>query len=372
VNLIGEHIDYHDLPVLPIAIQRRIYVAFRANPSSEIHVKSEGYEERRASTKLDTISPAAAGDWSNYLLAAVQLVASHWPLTNGINAAIASDLPPAAGLSSSSALLIGLTLALLDANSIQPRFDELMNILPDGEQFVGTRGGGMDHAVILGSQPETATLIEFAPTQITPVNIPDSWTFLAAHSLTTAEKSGAARLAYNSRRQAGTNALRAIDFSSYCSALKRYSVPELTQIAQNAAVNDEERQAFLHVITEAERVQQAVAALEKEDSTAFGSLLCASHASLRDWLRVSNPALDELVDCAMRCGALGARLTGAGFGGYAIILCKKTDQDRVRNSLMRQFYANRARFDPDTHLFFAEPSAGVLADPVPASLICEG
>src|SRR5205807_8783885 len=126
---------------------------------------------------------------------------------SGIDAAVASDLPAAAGLSSSSALLTGLTLALLRANCVHTTFGELMEVLPEAEYFVGTRGGGMDHAAVLASKAGGALLVRFAPVSAINVPIPGGWSFLIAHSLTTAEKSGAVRGAYNARRSAGQRAL---------------------------------------------------------------------------------------------------------------------------------------------------------------------
>src|SRR5262249_31490300 len=123
------------------------------------------------------LSPVAPGDWENYLRAAAQTVAARWGVGHGIDACIESDLPPAAGLSSSSALIVAVTLALLRANRIEATFDELMEVLPDGEQFVGTRGGGMDHAAVLGSRAGCASLISFNPVRIRHIPIPYDWAF---------------------------------------------------------------------------------------------------------------------------------------------------------------------------------------------------
>lgn len=360
INLIGEHIDYHNLPVLPIAIQRRVQLAFHPNTDRCARIESDGYGARQRSLDAPPSACFPPGDWGNYVRAAVQIAASHWPINLGIDAAVTSDLPAAAGLSSSSALLIGITLALLSINRVRLGFDELMNIFPDGEQLVGTRGGGMDHAAILGSRAGAALLIRFAPLATTPVPVPHQWAFVAAHSLTTAEKSGAARLEYNSRREAGASALNKTGFPSFRDALARYTAPELAEIARNACLSQLELGSFLHVISEAERVEQAVKAMTCGNEAEFGRLLIASHASLRDHLQVSNNSLDELVECAMRCGAAGARLTGAGFGGYVIILCRLEDRERMCAGLIRSFFSRRPGFNPEAHLFFAEPSAGVL------------
>jgi galactokinase len=365
VNLIGEHIDYHNLSVLPMGIQRRIWIAFRVRDDSRVRaISSAEYGEREF--VLDTHAERGlSGDWLNYLIAAAQAVKTRWTLTRGIDAAISSNLPPAAGLSSSSALLVGFTIALLNANEISPTFEELMEILPEGEQFVGTRGGGMDHAAVLACREGCALLVNFAPLEISLIPIPDNWCFVIAHSLTTAEKSGAVRSEYNSRRTAGSHALKQLGLTSYRSAIESHSHDKLTALAAlngESRLNDDEMRSFLHVVTENLRVKQAVAALREADATAFGKLLSASHASLRDQLRVSSPSLDSLVNIANESGALGARLTGAGFGGCVVILCKPSDSDRIRADLVTRYYSHHVNFDPENHIIIAEPSAGALHD----------
>src|SRR5215471_16023916 len=171
VNLIGEHIDYHQLPVLPMALQRSIRVAFQPRRDARIRVTSGSYGHREF-TWTPGLTPVARGDWENYLRAAAQAIAGKWGVMNGIDAEIESDLPPAAGLSSSSALIVAVTLALLRANEKLASFDQLMEILPDGEQFVGTRGGGMDHAASLASREGHASLIGFVPLSVQHVPIP--------------------------------------------------------------------------------------------------------------------------------------------------------------------------------------------------------
>jgi galactokinase len=107
-------------------------------------------------------------------------------------------------------------------------------------------------------------------------------------------------------------------------------------------------------------VHNAVEALERGDAQRFGSLLLDSHASLRDKLRVSSPALDRLVEAAMASGALGARLTGAGFGGCVVVFCAAAERDRVRGGIIERYYRDQPAFDAANHLIDAEPSAGAL------------
>ncbi len=316
VNLIGEHIDYHGFPVLPIAIGRRIHVEFRRREDRLIRAWSEPYGFREFEW-TEELAPVAPGDWENYVRAAAQTVARRWGVRRGVDATVTSDLPAAAGLSSSTALLVAFVLGLVEE---RPSFEELMEVLPEGEHFVGTRGGGMDHAAVLASRAGCASLISFRPISVRHVAIPDGWRFLAAHSMVTADKSGAARERYNAARRASE----------------------------------------LHVTTEAQRVCDAVGAMERGDAARFGRLMVESHASLRDRLGVSCPELDRLVDSALEAGAAGARLTGAGFGGCAVIFAKKGDLADVRARLIRSYYAGQAGFDASRHLIDAEPSSGVL------------
>jgi galactokinase len=183
--------------------------------------------------------------------------------------------------------------------------------------------------------------------------VPVDWRFLVAHSLQTAEKSGAAREEYNARRAAGTAALKRLGFVSYRAAIEQ-------PVSAGKLPPGPERDSFLHVTSEAWRVRAAVEAMEQDDAVSFGRLLTESHASLRDRLGVSSPALDHLVETALESGALGARLTGAGLGGCAVVFCKQPDLPAVRGALIDRYYAGRPDFDPDRHLIDAQPGPGAL------------
>ncbi len=358
VNLIGEHIDYHDLPVLPMALQRHVRVAYRPRKDRRIRAVSRTFGEREFEWD-GPLTPSESGDWVNYVKAAAQAIDEKWKTSVGIDAAVSSDLPPAAGLSSSSALLVAFTLALLAANRIKASFEELMEVLPEGEYFVGTRGGGMDHAAVLAPEPGCALLVHFAPVSVESIPVPKDWAFLVAHSMVKAEKSGEVREQYNSRRTATTQALAKLGFKSYGEAVTGHSFEQLKSLAAEKLDGDELR-GFLHVTGESCRVGAAVDAMLEGDAEAFGELLNASHESMRYLLRISCPEIDELVEAARESGAFGARLTGGGFGGCAVIACHVSNRDRVAEGIVQRFYAKREGFDPSTHLIFAEPSAGAL------------
>jgi galactokinase len=358
VNLIGEHIDYHGLPVLPLALRKTIRVAYRPRTDSSIRAVSEGYG-RREFQWTPRMAQAPEGDWENYMRAAAEAVGRKWGAGVGMDAAIVADLPPAAGLSSSSALLVAFTLALLNANGRRAAFEELMEILPEGEQFVGTRGGGMDHAASLASREGCASLIGFRPLSVRTIPIPGDWGFLVAHSLRTARKSGPVKEAFNARRRAGAAALGRMGFETYAAAISSGA----DYRSSSSALSSEERDAFFHVISEARRVEAAVSAMESGDAAAFGRLLLESHTSLRDRLKVSCAELDCLVEAAMESGAVGARLTGAGFGGCAVVFTARRDLPSVREGLMARFYSNRTAGDdaPSCPIIDAEPGPGALS-----------
>jgi len=268
-------------------------------------------------------------------------------------------------------MMVAFTLALLGANRWRATFEELMEALPEGEQFVGTRGGGMDHAASLASRQGCASLIEFDPVRLRAIPVPEDWGFLVAHCMKTAEKSGAVREAFNARRAAGTAALAHLGLTSFrvvgqdgilrgdCQSPRGPIVNRAADF-QSAPLTQAERNAFEHVTSEARRVSAAVSALERGDAALFGRLLLESHASLRDVLQVSCPELDRLVEAAMQSGALGARLTGAGFGGCAVVFAAKRDIPAVREGLTARFYSKTPVFDPDTQMIDAEPGPGAL------------
>jgi galactokinase len=235
-----------------------------------------------------------------------------------------------------------------------------MAVLPDGEQFVGTRGGGMDHAAVLASQPKCASLIHFDPLSVCPIRIPPDWSFLVAHCLETAEKSGAAREAYNARRQAGSAALQRLGLPSYRAAIQGSSFELMEHLAMQELPGQEERHAFLHVTSEAFRVRRAVSAMQSGEIGEFCLVLQESHESLRDRLKVSSPALDRIVDLAQTCHAGGARLTGAGFGGFVVVFCSIRHRKLVRSRMIERFYSKRPEFREDLHLIDADPGPGVL------------
>jgi galactokinase len=351
VNLIGEHTDYNGLPVFPMALQRN--VSYWIRPRSDRRVRLVNVEPRYGPREFEIapqIPHAPQGDWANYVQAAAQMLAQHYPVRFGMDAAVHGNVPLAAGLSSSSATLVGALLGLMAINELRIPLAELQELAAQAEHYVGVVGGGMDQAISLGGRRDHALRIDFHPVRMQAVAMPPDWRFVISNTLVEAEKSGAAREAYNSRTRECKAALE--QFTQHPSSqdlprswfelVNRGSIDELVERGQRI-LSGVLWKRFRHVVTEGARVGQAQAAMLAGDATRFGSLMNESHRSLREDYEVSCPELDELVSLARSHGALGARLTGAGLGGCSVALCKATDAPQLVAGLEREYYASRPR-----------------------------
>jgi galactokinase len=342
VNLIGEHTDYNGLPVFPMALNRDVRITFR--PRDDGRVLLRNAEERFAPVEFDVgleIPPGPAGSWGNYVRAAAQILAREATVTRGIEGTVVSTVPVAAGLSSSSALVVATALALLDANGVVLDRTRLMDLLARGERYVGVQGGGMDQAISLGGRAGHALRIDFRPTlRLTPVPVPPDWRIVVAESGVEAAKASGAREGYNSRvrecrealEQFSTRWLGGGPCADYAELGRRIAPEEALTLAAET-LTGVHRMRFRHVVSEGRRVDEAEVAMRAGDAIAFGRLMHASHVSLRDDYEVSSPELNRLVEVAESAGALGARLTGAGFGGCIVALAVTGNAEAVHAAL---------------------------------------
>jgi galactokinase len=377
VNLIGEHIDYAGLPVFPMALQREVRIAFRPREDDLVVAATtdEGYLPCQFRIGKD-IAPFPAGDWGNYLKAAVRGMALGLGIDRGFDALVDSSVPVAAGLSSSAALVIATALAAAASNDLDPDPIALAERMAEAEQYVGTRGGGMDQAISLGGRAGCAARVDFAPLRLTAVPVPSGWSFVVAHSLVQAHKSGGAREAYNRRRAETEEALERViteleltgaGVQSYRDLLERVSGPDALSVARGCLDGDLLKR-FRHVVTEGARVVRAEAAMRAGSLNGFGQLMNGSHASLKEDYEVSIPELDELVGLSREAGAVGARLTGAGMGGCIVALCAESKTGGVIAHLSERYYARRHEGEGDLAdvLFEAVPSEGASVAPLGA------
>jgi len=369
INLIGEHIDYSGLSVLPMALDRRILLVFGSGASSRVRIHNTDDRYQSLDFAVSSmLEPYPEGEWGNYPKAAVQELVLRYLELNGIDAVMHSDIPVASGLSSSSALVVAVTLALIRSNDIAINESELMELLAMAERYVGTEGGGMDQAICVGAVEGCVSRVDFDPVRLTATRMPGDWRVVVANSLVRAEKSGAAREEYNRRSRECREALATVlheleiadEVATYRELIETVPHEKLLAAAESALPGTLGRR-FAHVVNEAKRVFSAERAMVEADPQTFGKLMTESHASLRDDFAVSGPELDELVKIALEAGAYGARLTGAGFGGCVIALADEGTAGPVLSALQNEYYGNRTFSEnPRDVLFVARPGGGAV------------
>lgn len=420
VNLIGEHTDYNALPVLPIAIDRNIIIIFSPVNDSTIRIYNHdpGFKYREFKISEET-KPYETGDWGNYIKAGV--LWNKEGEKRGFNALIYGDIPSAAGLSSSSALVVASALTFLQANNSKLDLLLLADELAKAEQYVGTMGGGMDQTISLLGKENRALQINFHPLTVKEVVIPYDICFVVINSLIKAPKTKNARLKYNRRPIECRIALEIVNkyidykynstfnysfignlvknFPSFnhnfindilTNVLNKesYSTAKIVNIL---GIDEEQfkekflllkdgsyfvephdgfklRQRFQYVIDEGLRVNRAVEALENNDITCFGKLMSDSYIGARDLYEISTPEIDFIVNEALKCGAIGSRLTGAGFGGCVINLVYKKDAHAFLEKMKHlYFFEYLPKIHPeisfekneiDSFLFICKPCRG--------------
>lgn len=357
VNLIGEHTDYSLLPVMPLAIDR--HVSLWAAPSQDGRLAADSLTFPGAiDVDLERLPTETAG-WHRYLVAAVRALGAPG---GGARLLIGGNLPPTGGLSSSSAFTVGVIATLDRIWELGLDRADYPDIAIAAERSIGVEGGMMDQTVIALAEAGHALRIDFDPPGRRLVPIGADIGIVAAYSGSPAPKGGDANLAYNTRVVACRAAAlllgvpKGIDVSTppVLSKVVAAGDVDLSGLAPTTTASDVAAELDVdvelmvrmtagrfdpdaslplaavarHVVTEAARVDEAEQALRAGDMPAVGRLLDASHASLQDF-GASSPALDKLVDAMRSAGAWGARLTGAGFGGYAIAVCPAGVVDAV-------------------------------------------
>lgn len=361
VNLIGEHTDYSFLPVLPIAIDRNLLVGAAKSPVPGVTAESLTFPGR---IQVDGHARPSSGGWARYVAAAIaelQLPES----AEGINLLIDGDLPPASGLSSSSALTIGVLAAINELLSLGHDREQIARLASRAERRLGMESGDMDQQVISFAEAGHALRIDFDPTIRRSVAVPAGWHFIIANSGESAAKSDEHQDAYNARvigarmasallaEMLGTNPDENLHLGDIASAdvvdllaeelpgkamikdvarttgVQAARLAELSHRQFETQVSIPVRGPALHILSEAQRVDQFEQAMLSGDGGSAGTILTESHGSLRENMACSTQRLDRLCKAMRDAGAWGARLTGAGFGGYALALCAEDRVDPV-------------------------------------------
>jgi galactokinase len=307
VNLIGEHTDYNGGLSLPFAIERGVTVEATAIDGDEIEVLARDPGEQ---DRFPTSRPAWTGGWRAYVRGvAAELQADGLPVRSA-RLEISSTLEQGAGLSSSAALEVATALALLaltEAENVDPL--RLAALCSRAENdWVGAPTGLLDQIASLAGKPDRALRIDFRDLSVEPVLLRlRGWTLVTVDS---GERHSNASGGYAERR------------AECAAACERLGIATLSEADPGAVSKLPEplRSRARHVLDENDRVEQAVAALERDDLPAVGRLLDASHASLRDLYAASTPAVERTADRLRARGAAGARMVGGGFGGHVLAL----------------------------------------------------
>ncbi len=346
VNLIGEHTDYNDGFVLPMAIEQATWVALRPRDDRIVRLASEGHGD--VSFSLDDLVRGTDG-WAEYIKGIAWAMGS--AQLHGWEGAFTSDIPIGAGLSSSAALEIAGALAFtsVSGQAWDPTASALMAQRAENE-WVGVSCGIMDQLIIATAEADNAMLIDCRTLGLTPAPLPGD---VAIVILDTGTRRELVDSEYDDRRRACERAAEAAGVP----ALRDLSIDDIAGLAR--ATDEIALRRARHVISENERTIDAASALEIGDVRHFGELMNDSHKSLRDDFEVSSDALDLMVDIATDLeGCLGARMTGAGFGGCAVALVRDSAAAQFVEEITRR-YSTASNNDP--HVYVTRAAAGAHA-----------
>ena len=361
VNLIGEHTDYNDGFVLPMAIDRETVVAAAARPDRTVRVHSLNLDES-AEFDLDAPGEKRRGNWLDYVEGVARILdaGEGGARLAGADLSILSDVPLGAGLSSSASLEISVGLALASLSGAEIDGVRLALAGQRAEhEYVGTKCGIMDQFTAAMARARHALLIDCRTLHATHIPLDTSEVVVAIcdtnvkHELSTSE--------YNRRREEceqGVGALRAVLPS--IRALRDVGVEEFDRHAPRV-LTETIRRRCRHVVTENARTLAAAESLRRGDLAELGRLMNLSHASLRDDYEVSCPELDALVEIALALeGVLGARMTGGGFGGSTVSLVRRAALDDFKEAVARE-YARRTGIETTILVSEAGEGAGEIA-----------
>jgi galactokinase len=349
VNLIGEHTDYNQGMVLPMALDLAAYVATAASPDRNLRIYSEEKRETFECPVDEIAGRTRTGRWPDYAIGvAQQLSAAGFPVRPA-NLLIRSMVPEGAGLSSSAAIEVSVALALLNGREVAPL--ELVRFCLNAErEFVGMPCGIMDQYISVFGRDRSAIRIDCRSLEHHLVELPQSVTFVAVNTMV---KHELAVSAYQERVR---------ECAAAAGSLNRTSLRDvsMTELQSAAGLDDTLMRRARHVVSENRRVECFVEAAARSDSKIMGELMAASHRSLRDDYEVSCAELNFLVDTAVRIdGVYGSRMTGGGFGGCTVTLLRSDSTASFTNRIARA-YQREYNVTPDVYPCHPGGGAGEL------------
>ncbi len=366
VNLIGEHTDYNDGFVLPVAIDRAAYVLGRARSDRRVRVFAAALDEF-AEIDLDALQPGVADGWAAYVAGMADFLGRDGYQVGGADLLIDGDVPQGAGLSSSAALEVA-TGSMLLALAGEPI--DRVALARTGQQtenqYIHVQSGIMDQMISALGQADHALLIDCRDYSTDPVPLPPNVQIVVCNSKVKREL---AQSGYNERRAQCDEAVRILQtVLPNIHALRDVSSAQLAEHAHQLPPVVLKRAR--HIVTENERVLESRDALQAGDLPRFGQLMNEAHRSYRDDFEASVPAIEVLVDAAWSVpGVIGSRLTGGGFGGCTVSLVVPDAVEQFRHDVTTA-YRQAMGYDPD--IYVCEASDGVSVEKLKAEYPLRG
>jgi galactokinase len=337
VNLIGEHTDYNDGYVLPFAIDRRTTADIAPREDRVLRVASSFDQEGGpVSLSLDDLAPEAMDGWSAYVFGIAWALREQAGVSldgrTGFDVFIDSDVPVGAGLSSSAAIECGIALAFTDLWDLGLDRKALARVGQYSENHaVGAPTGIMDQSASLLGEQDAVVFLDCRTLDTAVVDLALETNGLEVLVIDTRVEHAHATGGYKARRESCERGAEVLGVP----ALRDVGVDDLPRAQE--LLDDETFRRVRHIVTEDQRVLDTVRTLREQGPRAIGDLLVASHASMRDDFEISVPELDLAVETAMAHGAVGARMTGGGFGGAAIALVDREARERIATAVTAAF-----------------------------------
>jgi galactokinase len=362
VNLLGEHVDYNDGFVLPAAIDRATYIAFGPGSTDRTTVVAADFSEETQFTP-DTLPTKQQPDASPLPEWALYPAGVAWALDGAglsipaMQASFSSDVPRGSGLSSSASveLAFGVAWSTLGGWTLPPMQLALLGQKAEN-RYVGVNCGIMDQFASACGEPGRLLLLDCRSLEYRSLPLPENMSIVVADTSVRRKLSSGG---YNERRAACEEAVRLLSqYLPGIKALRDVSVEEFNRF--NRHLPDLVEKRARHIVEEIERTRKAIPLLEQGRTVEFGRLMNACHVSLRDLYEVSTPELDTMVEIALSLpGCLGARLTGAGFGGCSVNLVER-DQAEAFARFLGLEYERRTSLHPEIYICQSSRGAGLL------------
>jgi len=352
VNLIGEHTDYNEGFVLPIAIDYCVHVAVSRRKDQHLKFYSLDFKDRKR-TSISNLRYKKEDRWANYPKAVISALLARGHQVGGLNLSVLGNVPQNVGLASSAALEAATAFALQRFLGLTLGGTELARLVLEAEKsFVGGHGTLVDHLVCRLARPGAAMLVDTRSMDFRYVSLPLKGARFLITNSNVPRTLGDSE--YNQRRAECDRCVSLLAAKRPGRSLRDYSPADLRD--SMGLIPETTRKKCLHVVEENQRVLEAEGALKKGDLAAFGKLMNRSHESLRDQYEVSCPELDWLVKRAWETeGVYGSRMAGEGFGGCTVTLVEEKAIPVYISRL--EAYERIFSFKPQT--FVCEPTGGV-------------